>query len=141
MVLDSQRLDKWLWYARFFKSRSLATKFCASGRLRVNEQGVRKAHHGLHVGDVLTFPKARHIRVVRVVDLGTRRGPAAEAQALYDDLEPPSLSRPESKAESDEPRPLAAAKRDPGAGRPTKRERRKTDKFKRRGRSPDFQGT
>ena len=94
------------------------------------------------MGDVLTFPKARHIRVVRVVDLGTRRGPAAEAQALYDDLEPPpSLSRPGSKAESDEPRPLAAAKRDPGAGRPTKRERRKTDKFKRRGRSPDFQGT
>jgi ribosome-associated heat shock protein Hsp15 len=124
--LDTQRLDKWLWYARFFKSRSLATKFCASGRLRVNEQVVRKAHHGLRVGDVLTFPKARHIRVVRVLDLGTRRGPAAEAQGLYDDLEPPQ-SRPK---DSGEPRPLAAARRDPGQGRPTKRERRETDKLR-----------
>ena len=117
MVLDTQRLDKWLWDARFFKSRSLATKFCAAGRLRVNEQGVRKAHHGLRVGDVLTFPKARHIRVVRVAGLGTRRGPAKEAQELYDDLQPPpSLSRPGKKAEPGAPRPLAATQRDPGAG-------------------------
>jgi len=141
---ETQRLDKWLWYARFFKSRSLATRMCAKGRIRVNGQRVKKAHHGLHVGDVLTFPKARHIRVVRVAGLGTRRGPAAEARALYDDLEPPasrssaegrppSLSRAGKKAEPGEPRSLAAAQRDPGAGRPTKRERRETDKLKRRG--------
>ncbi len=137
--MDTQRLDKWLWYARFFKSRSLATKFCASGRLRVNEQAVKKAHHGLRVGDVLTVPKARHIRVVRVVDLGARRGPATEAQALYDDLQPPSLSGPGKKDPGENfPRPVAAAKREPGAGRPTKRERRETDKLKRRGRPPDF---
>ena len=128
--MQTQRLDKWLWYARFFKSRSLATKFCASGRLRVNEQGIKKAHHGLHVGDVLTFPKARHIRVVRVVDLGTRRGPAVEAQTLYDDLQPPpSLSGP-GKKDPGEPRPLAAAQRERGTGRPTKRERRETDKLR-----------
>ncbi len=128
--MQTQRLDKWLWYARFFKSRSLATKFCASGRLRVNEQAVKKAHHALHVGDVLTFPKARHIRVVRVVDLGTRRGPAVEAQTLYDDLQPPpSLSGPGKKDPGD-PRPMAAAQRERGAGRPTKRERRETDKLK-----------
>ena len=132
--MDTQRLDKWLWYARFFKSRSLATRFCASGRLRVNERVVKKAHHGLKVGDVLTFPKARQIRVVRVADLGTRRGPAKEAQGLYDDLQPPpSLSRPGKKDESGAPRPLAAAQRERGAGRPTKRERRETDRFKRRG--------
>ena len=129
----TQRLDKWLWYARFFKSRSLATRVCAKGGIRVNGQRVGKAHHGLKVGDVLTFPKARQIRVVRVVGLGTRRGPAAEAQELYDDLEPPpSLSKPGKKAEPGEPRPLAAAQRDPGAGRPTKRERRETDRFKKR---------
>jgi len=126
--LESRRLDKWLWYARFFKSRSLATKFCASGKLRLNEKVVRKAHYGLRVGDVLTFPKARHIRVVRVVGLGTRRGPAPEAQALYDDLDPPQLQKKAG------PRPVKPAKREPGAGRPTKRERRATDKFKRRGR-------
>ncbi len=130
--MDTQRLDKWLWYARFFKSRSLATKFCASGRLRVNGQGVKKAHHGLHVGDVLTFPKARHIRVVRVVDLGARRGPAKEAQTLYDDLEPPpSLSRPGKKPPGENiPGPAPAARRDRGQGRPTKRERRETDRLR-----------
>ncbi len=125
--MESRRLDKWLWYARFFKSRSLATKFCSSGKLRLNEKVVRKAHYGLRVGDVLTFPKARHIRVVRVVDLGTRRGPAPEAQALYDDLDPPQLRK------KGDPAPMRPAKREPGAGRPTKRERRVTDYLKGRG--------
>ena len=125
--MESRRLDKWLWYARFFKSRSLATKFCASGKLRLNERVVRKAHYGLRVGDVLTFPKGPHIRVVRVVGLGTRRGPATEAQTLYDDLEPPV---PRKKSD---PRSLRAARREPGAGRPTKRERRATDHLKGRG--------
>ncbi len=122
--MESRRLDKWLWYARFFKSRSLATKFCASGKLRLNEQVVRKAHRGLHVGDVLTFPKGPHIRVVRVVGLGARRGPAPEAQALYDDLDPP---QPRKKSD---PRPAKAARREPGSGRPTKAERRATDRLK-----------
>ena len=127
---ESQRLDKWLWYARFFKSRSLATRVCAGGRIRINGKVVRKAHHSVRPGDVLTFPQGHDIRVVRVLDPGSRRGPAVEAQALYDDLEPPpSRSGPGKKA-AGEPRPLAAAKRDPGSGRPTKRERRVTDKFK-----------
>ena len=51
-----QRLDKWLWFARFFKSRSLATKVCSSTRLRVNSVPVAKAHYSIKVGDVLTFP-------------------------------------------------------------------------------------
>ena len=121
---ESRRLDKWLWYARFFKSRSLATKFCASGKLRLNEKVVRKAHYGLRVGDVLTFPRGPHIRVVRVVGLGTRRGPAPEAQALYDDLDPPQARK------KDGPRPVQQARREPGSGRPTKRERRETDRLK-----------
>ncbi len=125
--MESRRLDKWLWYARFFKSRSLATKFCASGKLRLNEKVVRKAHRGLRVGDVLTFPRGPHIRVVRIVGLGTRRGPAPEAQALYDDLDPPV---PRKKSG---PRPLRAAEREPGSGRPTKAERRATDFLKGRG--------
>ena len=92
---------------------------------------VRKAHLGVRTGDVLTFPKGRDIRVVRVVGLGTRRGPATEAQTLYDDLEPPE---PSGKREHDEGRPSAAARRERGSGRPTKRERRDTDRLKRRGR-------
>lgn len=127
--MESQRLDKWLWYARFFKSRSLATRVCSGGRIRINGKVIRKAHQGIRPGDVLTFPKGRDIRVVRVVDLGSRRGPAAEAQALYDDLEPPpSLSGPRKKADAGAP-----AQRERGQGRPTKRDRRAVDRFKRRG--------
>jgi len=119
----SQRLDKWLWYARFFKSRSLATRFCASGRLRVNGAAAGKAHRPLRVGDVLTFPKGPYIRVVRVRDLGRRRGPAEEARTLYDDLDPPEAQR---AAEATPP----PGRRDHGAGRPTKRDRRAIDRLK-----------
>ena len=125
---ESQRLDKWLWYARFFKTRSLATRVCTKGRIRVNGKVVRKAHHGLRPGDVLTFPQGRDIRVVRVLDPGSRRGPAPEAQVLYDDLEPPMPGKKAEKAAA-----AAPARREPGQGRPTKRERRVTDKFKGRG--------
>ncbi len=90
---ETQRLDKWLWFARFFKTRSLAAKLCEAERVRVNRIRVTKAHQPIRVGDVLTFPQARQIRVVRVLALGTRRGPAAEAQRLYEDLAPPDEAR------------------------------------------------
>ncbi|MCY3980987.1 MAG: RNA-binding S4 domain-containing protein [Alphaproteobacteria bacterium] len=82
-----QRLDRWLWCARFFKTRGLATKLCQTGRVRVNRRPVQKAHHMLQVGDVLTFPQAGAIRVVRVEALAERRGPAPEALLLYESLE------------------------------------------------------
>lgn len=82
------RLDKWLWQARFFKSRSLASKVCAAGRIRVDGAVVTKPHYTVRVGDVLTFAKARDVRVVRVEALGTRRGPATEAQTLYSEVAP-----------------------------------------------------
>jgi ribosome-associated heat shock protein Hsp15 len=81
-----QRLDKWLWCARFFKSRALAAKACHDGRIRVSGQASAKAHYALKVGDVLTFPLGPNIRVVRVMALAMRRGPAAEARGLYEDL-------------------------------------------------------
>lgn len=124
---DSLRLDKWLWHARFFKSRSLATKFCASGKLRINKTVIAKAHHPLRVDEVLTFPKGPHIRVIKVLALSTRRGPAAEAQTLYEDLAPP---QPRAKGK---PPPPPAGMRDPGSGRPTKSQRRATDKLKGQG--------
>ena len=86
MTPESIRLDKWLWRARFFKSRAIASKLCAAGRVRIDREVTTKAHAAIRVGQVLTFPQARDIRVVRVVALGTRRGPAAEARTLYDDL-------------------------------------------------------
>ncbi|MBT4888190.1 MAG: RNA-binding S4 domain-containing protein [Rhodospirillales bacterium] len=120
----SLRIDKWLWYARFFKSRTLASTFCASSRLRLNEHHVSKAHQTLRVGDVLTFPLGDHVRVIEVIELGTRRGPATEAQMLYKDLDPP---KPRSKTGKVDDR---VAIRERGAGRPTKTERRATDRLR-----------
>ncbi|HUF57211.1 MAG TPA: RNA-binding S4 domain-containing protein [Thermohalobaculum sp.] len=119
------RVDKWLWQARFFKSRGLAGEVAASGRLRVNGTHVDKPAHGVRPGDVLTFPQGRSIRVIRVEALGFRRGPAAEAATLYSDLDPPA-----PPAGRDAPQP-ATAQREPGQGRPTKRERRKIDAIRR----------
>ncbi len=84
------RLDKWLWHARFFKTRALAAAVVSKRRVRVNGQPALRPSRSVGPGDVLTFPQAGHIRVVRVLGLGDRRGPAAEAQALYDDLDPPA---------------------------------------------------
>lgn len=117
------RLDKWLWQARFFKSRGLASRLCASGRLRLSGKVVTKAHQSVRPGDVLTFPQGPHVRVIRVVALGTRRGPAPEARALYEDLDPPAPRA------ADAPPPPAVPRRDPGAGRPTKRDRRALDRL------------
>ena len=84
----TQRLDKWLWYARFFKTRSRATRICQQRCIRVNRVVVAKPHHLLRAGDVLTFPQTDRIRVVRVLKLGHRRGPAIEARTLFEDLDP-----------------------------------------------------
>ena len=126
MSEDRQRLDKWLWYARFFKTRSLATRVCAASRVRINRVGVAKANAAVRIGDVLTFPQASHIRVVEVAALGERRGPAAEAQALYTDLAPPLVAKERASAAA----AAAAAVRPRGAGRPTKAERRAIERLK-----------
>src|SRR5512134_662109 len=88
------RLDKWLWYARLYKSRTLATGACGTGRMRVNGVPIAKAHQAVKAGDVLTFPQGPHIRVIRVLSLGVRRGPASEARLLYEDLAPAGASEP-----------------------------------------------
>lgn len=123
----AQRLDKWLWCARFFKSRSLANALLAAGRLRLSGVVVTKAHQRVKVGDVLTFPQGPNVRVVKVLSLAVRRGPAPEAQGLYEDLAPVPVGRPQP---SDPAifEPVAAA-RDRGAGRPTKKDRRAMDRF------------
>ncbi|MEQ8229891.1 MAG: RNA-binding S4 domain-containing protein [Rhodospirillales bacterium] len=124
------RLDKWLWFARFFKTRSLATKYVQSGKLRVNTVNIAKPHYSVKVGDVLTFPMRSGVKVVKVLALGQRRGPAPEAQGLYEDMSPPSP--PKNAADGDGALVLdgSVARREPGAGRPTKRERRDTDRLR-----------
>lgn len=81
------RLDKWLWQARFFRSRPLAIAEIIAGHMRINGQRTRKPGHVLRTGDVLTFPQGDHIRLIRVLALGLRRGPVEEAQTLYLDLD------------------------------------------------------
>lgn len=131
------RLDKWLWYARLFKSRTLASKACQSGRMRVNGTAIGKSKHVVSAGDILTFPKGPHIRIIKILMLGERRGPAPEAQLLYDDLQPPKAQSDQREAESTDVRTAQVAKRERGSGRPTKTERRAMDKLRGEGQPED----
>lgn len=83
---DWQRLDKWLWCARFMRARADCAALVAEGKIRINRQPTEKAHAKLRPGDVLTVPVRGDVRVLRVVALAARRGPAAEAATLYEDL-------------------------------------------------------
>jgi ribosome-associated heat shock protein Hsp15 len=116
----TQRLDKWLWQARFFKTRSLAAREVSAGNCRVNGTRVTKPAAAVGEGDVLTFAQARRVRVIRVTGLPARRGPASEAQAHYVDLAPPE---PPSAKEG------GAPVAEPG-GRPTKRARRTLEQMR-----------
>jgi ribosome-associated heat shock protein Hsp15 len=83
------RLDRWLWFTRLAKSRSLAARLCAAGAVMVNGAAVGKANQAMRVGDVVTLRQGGWQRTVRVVALGARRGPAVEARRLYEELAPP----------------------------------------------------
>ncbi|MDQ0475371.1 RNA-binding S4 domain-containing protein [Labrys wisconsinensis] len=82
------RLDKWLWHARVTRTRTLAAKLVAEGHVRVNGVRTDQPAKPVKAGDVLTIALERTVRVYRVRELGDRRGPASEAQALYEDLSP-----------------------------------------------------
>jgi ribosome-associated heat shock protein Hsp15 len=83
-----QRLDKWLWFARVMKTRSLAAKLVREGHVRVNSIRADAPARAVKVGDVLTVALERQVRVLRVVRPGERRGPYPEARTLYIDLTP-----------------------------------------------------
>ncbi len=105
------RIDKWLWQARFFKTRSLAAKQVTAGHVRLNGQRALKPAQAVGPEDVLTFPQGRIVRVIRIEKLSDRRGPAPEAQTLYTDL----------TEYRDEPPPNPKFE---GKGRPSKKDRR-----------------
>ena len=81
------RLDKWLWQARFFKTRSLAARYVETSRCRVDGRVTDKPHAAVAPGMVLTFALGPRVRVIRIRALGERRGPASEARALYDEID------------------------------------------------------
>lgn len=114
-----QRLDKWLWFARVVKTRSLATKLVSSGHVRINGQRQETPAKQVSPGDVLTIALERQVRVLKVMAPGERRGPFEEAKLLFEDLTP-------APAVDETP---VLAQRDAG-GRPEGRERRQLDRLR-----------
>lgn len=120
MSIGSVRVDAWVWGVRLAKTRSQATTACRAGHVRIND-ATAKAAQPVRIGDVVRVRLHGFDRIYRVTGLPTRRGSAAEAAKHFDDLTPPTPPRTER------PAPIL---RDPGAGRPTKRERRELDRLR-----------
>ncbi|CZT33458.1 RNA-binding S4 domain-containing protein [Rhizobium sp. 9140] len=117
-----QRLDKWLFFTRLTKSRSIAQKAIESGKVLVNDRRVTQPSHAVKAGDVVMLSLDRRDVSVRMRGAGSRRGPFEEARLLYDDLTPVPVP-------GERLTPFEQATREPGSGRPTKRERRETDRL------------
>jgi len=119
--LDRQRIDKWLWHARVVRTRQAAAALATSGHVRINGQRIDASSRPVRPGDVVTVALDRTVRVVRVLGFAERRGSAEDARALCEPIEPAagSVSSPVD----------LPPRREPGMGRPTKRERRAIDRF------------
>lgn len=124
MAEARQRIDKWLFFARAVKSRSLAAKLAVAGRVRINRDKASQASDIVKPGDVLTITLDRRILVWKVLAAGSRRGPAEEARLLYEDMSPTPVAA-EAGSLPDALPPL----RQQGSGRPTKKERRQIDRL------------
>jgi ribosome-associated heat shock protein Hsp15 len=120
----TQRLDKWLWYARVLKTRTQAAGLVTDGKVRINRQKADKPAQLVRRGDVLTISLYSRVRILEVVAPGDRRGSAIDAAELFVDLTPPPP--PKSDAGQNDP---ADQGRDAGSGRPTKRDRRQIDRL------------
>jgi len=120
------RLDKWLWFARFCKTRGIAQKLIESGHVTVNGAKTRKVSAMIRTGDVLELVLGPVRKKISVLAMTTRRGPAIEAQTLYEEIAPaeklngPDKGLPVHKLSMGRPQ---------GAGRPTKKDRRSIIKF------------
>ena len=125
---DRQRIDRWLWNARVVRTRVLAARLAASGHVRVNGQRIDAPSRAVRIGDVLTVALSSKVKVLRVRAFADRRGGAEQAQELYEDLSP-----------APEPRLAVATspQREPGTGRPTKRERRALERLRQRSTSDE----
>jgi ribosome-associated heat shock protein Hsp15 len=121
MASDRLRIDKWLWHARVVRTRTLAAALVGDGHVRLNGARIDAASKTVRPGDVVTIALERRVLVWKVLGVSERRGPASEAQALYEDISPPE---PDRATTSPPPAP-----REPGTGRPTKQERRAVDRL------------
>lgn len=121
-MTEKIRLDTWLWYARFYKSRSLSSKAILSGKLRINSNKITKPATKVKTNDVLTLNYVNEIRIIQIQSLGSRRGPASEAQSLYIDLTEGRIGSSNVKSK------IEKSKKDSNK-RPTKKDRRLLDKI------------
>lgn len=121
-MTEKIRLDTWLWYARFYKSRSLSSKAILSGKLRINSNKITKPATKVKTNDVLTLNYVNEIRIIQIQSLGYRRGPASEAQSLYIDLTEDRIGSSNVKSK------IEKSKKDSNK-RPTKKDRRLLDKI------------
>jgi ribosome-associated heat shock protein Hsp15 len=120
--LARQRIDKWLWHARVVRTRSAAAALAAGGQVRVNGSRIDAASRPVKLGDVVTIALDSRVRVLTVTGFAERRGSATDAQTLFRDETPPAAAIPAAEA--------SPAAREPGAGRPTKRDRRSLDRLR-----------
>jgi ribosome-associated heat shock protein Hsp15 len=119
--LDRQRIDKWLWHARVVRTRSAAAALVGGGLVRLNNERTVQPSRPVRPGDVVTVALDRNVRILKVTGYAERRGSADIARDLFEDLTPPPAPRP-AVPES--------GQREEGSGRPTKRERRDTDRLR-----------
>ena len=119
---NTLRLDVYLYYIRIFKSRSLATKYILSNRLRISGQVTQKPHKMISIGDVLSMTISGNVKILKILDIPNRRGPYSESLNFYEDITPIENNQ---KREYLKPN-IKFAER---VGRPTKRERRQIDRL------------
>jgi ribosome-associated heat shock protein Hsp15 len=138
---SGQRLDRWLWFVRAIKSRTQAAALVTDGKVRVNRVRIDKPGQTVRPGDVITVTIRGKVRVLRMLAAGTRRGPPVEARTLFEEVvaapqSPVGLATADTAAAPTGPRmadpDVAAPRRQRGTGRPTKRERRQTDRLRSR---------
>jgi ribosome-associated heat shock protein Hsp15 len=130
----TQRIDKWLWFARLVKTRTLAADLVAGGKVRLNRARVEKPSQTLRIDDVLTVTLNRRVRLLKVLGLGERRGPSATARVLYEELTAAAdplkpLAQSSLQLPSWQESGVGPGRRLPGSGRPTKKERREIDRL------------
>lgn len=125
----TQRIDKWLWHARTARTRTLAAELVTEGKVQVNGARIEKPSHVVRVGDTVTVVMRQEVHILRVAGFCERRGSASVAATLFVDLT--VRVSPEVRAADERfRRDMSDGLREPGSGRPTKRERRQTDRFK-----------
>ena len=117
---STQRLDKWLWFARVMKSRTAAAQLVEDGKVRINRTRAAKPSQTVRVGDVLTIGLRGRVQILKVLAPGARRGPPPEARLLYE-----TIANPDAKSQGSAP----IAQREAGDARPTKRDRRLMEAF------------